>query len=279
MAVIAVALGIVIYQILPWNKFRLPDFDRFSADLLELSKKVSAPGPLIAPKKNPEAHLTRQGVFDWTNYYRKQGGLAALSFNSKLNSAAEAKLADMFSKQYFEHVSPAGYGPAHWAEGAGYAYIIIGENLAMGDFQNDQALVDGWMGSPGHRANILNVKYQEIGIAVGRAQYKGQAVWMAVQEFGMPASACPAIDESLKESIAQYEAQLSALESQITSLNAELQATRKKLKSQEEADAYNRQADQYNAMLLEYKSLSDGIKNFVKQYNDQVNIFNSCAGG
>ncbi len=278
-AVAAVALGIVIWQIGPWNKFRLPAFDKVSADFLELSKKVSAPGPLAIEQKNPEAYLTRQGVFDWTNYYRKQGGLAALAFNSKLNSAAAAKLADMFANQYFEHVSPAGYGPAHWVEGAGFAYIITGENLAMGDFQNDKALVDGWMGSPGHRANIMNVKYQEIGIAAGRAQYQGREVWMAVQEFGSPLSACPAIDESLKERIAQYESQISALESQITALAAELQASKKNFKTQAEVDAYNRKVDQYNAMLLEHQSLSDGIKSFVQQYNSQVNAFNTCAGG
>jgi uncharacterized protein YkwD len=275
----AVALGMVIWQIWPWNKMRLPTFDKVSAELLELSKKVAAPGPLVVEKKNPEAYLTRQGVFDWTNYYRKQEGLSALTFNNKLNSAAEAKLADMFTNQYFEHVSPAGYGPAHWVEATGYAYIIIGENLAMGDFQNDKALVDGWMASPGHRANIMNAKYQEIGVAVGRKNYEGRLTWMAVQEFGAPLSACPAIDESLKDKIAQYESQISVLETQITNLSAELETTKKHLKTQEAVDAYNRKADEYNALLLEYQSLSGGIKDFVKQYNNQVNIFNDCAGG
>lgn len=279
MTAAAVALGFIIYQISPWNKLRPPVFDKVSAELLELSKKVAAPGPLIVKKENPEAYLTPRGVFDWTNYHRQQEGLFALTFNSRLNSAAEAKLADMFAGQYFEHVSPAGYGPAHWSEAAGYAYIIIGENLALGDFQNDKALVLDWMGSPGHRANIMNVKYQEIGIAVGRADYNGQKIWMAVQEFGMPKSACPAPDESLKEKIAQFGLQIDILETQIMTLNAELQATRKKLKSQEEVDAYNRKADEYNALLLEHQSLYDGIKNFVKQYNGQVGIFNSCAGG
>lgn len=278
-AVAAVALGIVVWQILPWNKTRLPVFDKVSAELLELSKKISAPGPLIVEKKNPEAYLTRQGIFDWMNYYRKQGGLPALAASNKLNAAAEAKLADMFANQYFEHVSSAGFGPAHWVEAVDYSYIIIGENLALGDFQNDKALVDGWMASPGHRANIMNAKYQEIGIAAGRAEYGGRLVWMAVQEFGTPLSACPAPDEGLKEKIAEYEAQIKVLETQITALVDELRTARKKLKTQEEADAYNRKADEYNALLLEYRSLSGGIKNFVQQYNGQVNIFNSCAGG
>lgn len=275
----AIALGVFIWRISPWNKLRLPAFDKISAELSELSKKVAAPGPLISKKENPEAYLTRQGVFDWTNYYRKQGGLSALVFNGKLNSAAEAKLADMFAKQYFEHESPAGYGPAHWSEAAGYAYILIGENLALGDFQNDKLLVDGWMASPGHRANIMNTKYSEIGVAVGRAKYEGRLVWMAVQEFGTPLSACPAPDESLKEKIAQYESRMGVLEMQIKVLNAELQAGRKKLKTRVEVDAYNRKADEYNATLLEYQSFSGGIKDFVKQYNNQVNAFNVCAGG
>lgn len=275
----AAALGIVIWQIWPRDKITWPAFNKVGAEILELSKKVVAPGPLITEKQNPEAYLTRQGIFDWTNYYRKQGGQGALSANSQLNSAAEAKLADMFAGQYFEHVSPAGYGPAHWAEAAGYAYIMIGENLALGDFQNDKALVDGWMGSPGHRANIMNAKYTEIGIAAGRAQYQGRLVWMAVQEFGTPLSACPAPDEALKEKIAQYEAQLDDIETQINNLAAEFKAPRRKFKTQEEVDAYNQKVDSYHAMILEYQSLSGGIKDLVGRYNEQVNAFNACAGG
>ncbi len=258
---------------------RLPSFDRVSADLLELSKKITTPGTLIEKKQDPQAYLTQQGVFNWTNYHRKQGGLSALSSNNKLDAAAKAKLMDMFAGQYFEHVSPAGYGPAHWVEAAGYAYIIIGENLALGDFEDDEALLAGWMGSPGHRANIMNAKYKEIGIAVGKSEYKGGLIWMAVQEFGAPLSACPAPDEGLKEKIAQYESQLDILETQITALGDELRTTRKKLKTKEEVDAYNRKADEYNATILEYQSFSAGIEDFVKQYNSQVNAFNACAGG
>ena len=55
-----------------------------------------------------------------------------------------------------------------------------------------------WMNSPGHRANILNPHFQEIGVAVGKGMYEGHETWIAVQSFGMPLSACPASDANLK---------------------------------------------------------------------------------
>jgi uncharacterized protein YkwD len=51
------------------------------------------------------------------------------------------------------------------AKKVNYEYVVVGENLAEGDFTSDADLVKGWMDSPGHRANILNTKYEEIGIA------------------------------------------------------------------------------------------------------------------
>ena len=58
------------------------------------------------------------------------------------------------------------------AKKAGYEYISVGENLAMGNFKNDGDLVEAWMNSPGHRANILSFKYKELGVAVIKANMK-----------------------------------------------------------------------------------------------------------
>src|SRR6185369_15716694 len=118
-------------------------------------------------------------------------GLPALKENALLDKAAKKKLDDMFAQQYFEHINPQGKGPSDLAKSVGYDYIAIGENLALGNFKNDAELVQAWMDSPGHRANILNKQYTEIGVAVGQGTYEGKKTWLAVQEFGRPTSSCP----------------------------------------------------------------------------------------
>ena len=165
----------------------------------DIKQDISTPPPLISKLINPGTHLTDAGVIEWTNTNRAQNGqLPALKENTLLDQAAELKLQDMFKQQYFEHVNPQGVGPGDLAKKVGYNFIAEGENLALGNFGNDQSLVTAWMNSPGHRANILNVHYTEIGVAVGQGSYQGQTTWLAVQEFGRPASSCPSVDLALK---------------------------------------------------------------------------------
>jgi uncharacterized protein YkwD len=124
--------------------------------------------PLRSNENNTTAQLDAEGVIALTNQERRNGGVGKLTANTKLTKAAEMKLKDMFDRQYFEHISPDGKGPSYLAQKAGYEYIVIGENLALGNFKNDAALVQAWMDSPGHRENILNYRYSEIGVAVGQ---------------------------------------------------------------------------------------------------------------
>lgn len=275
--ILGAAILFAVFAVSFWNYLpfkNLLSFKKLTASLLQISQKVIAPGPLIGKEDYPSAYLTQSGVLQWTNYYRKDGGLAPLALNSALNSAAGMKLKDMFANQYFEHVSPQGLGPSYWVETSGYSYILTGENLALGNFKDDKALVGGWMASPGHRANIMNAKYSEIGIAVGRGIYQGQSVWMAVQEFGMPKSACSEPDAAIKSQIAQYQSQLDSLEAQILSLHAELKI--RKIKNIEE---YNKKVDRYNALILEYQSLAKAVNDLAGKYNSQAQKFNNCAGG
>jgi uncharacterized protein YkwD len=92
----------------------------------------------------------------------------------------------MFENQYFAHESPTGEKVSDLAKKFGYDFLLIGENLAMGNFSSDEDLVLAWMESPGHRENILNEKYQEIGVAVKKGIFEGKEVWIAVQHFGLP---------------------------------------------------------------------------------------------
>lgn len=269
-----IAWTFFLTYLLPGGFLRLPDFEKIISKIDEIKTQVITPSPLIGKDDSPSAYLTQAGVLTETNYHRQTEGLVVLKLNEKLNIAATGKMNDLFQKQYFAHESPTGEGPSYWVGKAGYAYIIIGENLALGNFQDDKTLVEAWMNSPGHRANIMNDRYVEIGIAVGRGEYEGRMVWIAVQEFGLPISACPGPDESLKEKINEFDTYLNDLEAQTDLLQREL--SDKKLRRN--VEVYNQRADAYNAMILEYNSLLEATKELVSQYNAQVREFNACVG-
>jgi uncharacterized protein YkwD len=112
------------------------------------------------------------------NRERAARGLGPLRLNPTLSDAAGDRIDDMFAKRYFDHVSPDGVQPFVWATRRGYRYRLIGENLAVG-FRGT-SVVDGWMRSPGHRENILQRGFDEVGIAIadGAPQrgYKGPTV-------------------------------------------------------------------------------------------------------
>ncbi|HEX2122716.1 MAG TPA: CAP domain-containing protein [Thermoanaerobaculia bacterium] len=99
------------------------------------------------------------------NRQRAAHGLVPLRLESRLTQAAGDGANDMFAKRYFDHVSPDGIQPFTWVRKRGYRYRIVGENLALG-YRSGAAVVDGWMRSPGHRENILQRSYDEVGLAV-----------------------------------------------------------------------------------------------------------------
>ncbi|MES3005997.1 MAG: CAP domain-containing protein [Patescibacteria group bacterium] len=216
--------------------------------------------------------LTVQGIIDRTNAERTKKGITTLSHNVKLDKSAEAKLEDMFSNQYFEHVSPSGTSVSDLVNKAGYTYIVVGENLALGNFGGDANVILAWMNSPGHRANILDVRYQEIGVAVGRGVYEGKQQWLAVQHFGKPLTACPAIDAQLKSSIDSAQADLRTREQQINDLKKIIDS------SSSDDPSYESNVQQYNNLAQEYNRRLDAFKTAVEHYNQSVQAFNTCAG-
>lgn len=237
-------------------------------------KTVVTPGPLRAVVRTSNtSDLTVSGIIAYTNKERAQnGGLPALTENALLDRDAQMKLADMFAKQYFEHESPSGVGPADLAKTVGYAYVIVGENLALGDFGSDQGVVTAWMNSPGHRANILNTHYQEIGVAVGKGMYEGSETWLAVQSFGAPLSACPAIDYALKSQIDGNNVKIAALRTELDAKKALIDTTPPSEYN------YNVYVSEYNALIPEYNVLVGNNRILVANYNAGVQAFNSCIG-
>ncbi|MDE6594814.1 MAG: hypothetical protein K2K44_02245, partial [Oscillospiraceae bacterium] len=102
-------------------------------------------------------------VVDLVNEIRKEYGLSELTLNTELSAVARAKSQDMKDKQYFSHTSPTYGSPFDMMKTFGISYRTAGENIAMG-YRTPEAVVDGWMNSEGHRANILNSSYKEIGV-------------------------------------------------------------------------------------------------------------------
>ncbi|NVN97127.1 hypothetical protein HXX01_02750 [Candidatus Nomurabacteria bacterium] len=243
----------------------------------DVTKAVETPGALVVSdnfltNNISKINLSSKNVINITNEQRKlNGNLPPLVENSKLDFSAEKKLQDMFVKGYFEHVSPSGVGVGDLGAEVGYEYIIIGENLALGNFVNDKALVDAWMASPGHRANILNKRYTEIGVSVGKGIYNGKDVWMSVQHFGLPKSACPAIDEVLRGVIGFDQNKIKDMEGELASKKAKIDSG-----AVSEGMTTNGQIDSYNSLVKDYNNLIVEIKEKINNYNEQVRNFNNC---
>ena len=127
--------------------------------------------------------ISPEEIVQLTNQQRQQRGLGKLKTNSALTQAAIAKAQDMFAKDYWSHVSPTGDQPWKFIRQAGYYYTYAGENLAR-DFDTSSQVVAAWMNSPGHRKNILNPNYLEIGVAVMDGTLQGKQTTLVVQMFG-----------------------------------------------------------------------------------------------
>lgn len=134
------------------------------------------------------SEITAQKVLDQTNSERQKVGLAPLKYNETLSESATKKAQDMFSKNYWAHTSPDGTSPWDFFKTVGYQYSVAGENLAR-DFYDTDSLLKAWMNSPTHRANIVNGKYQEIGIGVVDGVLGGVKTTLVVQHFGTPIGA------------------------------------------------------------------------------------------
>lgn len=140
--------------------------------------------------------MSLQSLLDGTNAQRSANGEVTLSLNQQLDAAAQAKANDMAARDYWSHNTPDGQTPWTFVSAAGYNYSSVGENLAYG-FATASDTITGWMNSPGHRANILNAGYRDVGFGfVNIANYQGSGPeTLVVAMYGTPAvtaSATPA---------------------------------------------------------------------------------------
>ncbi|MFJ3803857.1 CAP domain-containing protein [Streptomyces sp. NPDC090088] len=115
------------------------------------------------PLTRTELTRTRAEVVDLTNRERARAGLRPLAVDPQLAAAAQAYSTDMATRDFYAHTSPEGTQPWDRAAAAGSRRRTIGENIACGQ-RSAAEVVDGWMNSPGHRANILKPEFTHIGI-------------------------------------------------------------------------------------------------------------------
>lgn len=154
--------------------------------LLMSVKIVSVSLIAIAPVAPVSAAtITTETVITLANSARAQNGLSELTPNGLLSRAAQNKANDMLGRQYFSHNTPDGETPWTFIKSTGYSYVTAGENLAI-DFSEAESVQTAWMNSPGHRANILNAAFQEIGIGISKGVFDGHDTTIVVQMFGTP---------------------------------------------------------------------------------------------
>lgn len=154
--------------------------------LLMAVKIVSVSLIALTPAQPAEASaITAEAVVSLTNTARVENKLAELTTSGLLTRAAKNKANDMLARQYFAHNTPDGATPWTFIKDTGYSYITAGENLAI-DFSEVESVQSAWMNSPGHRANILNANFKEIGVGVARGKFDGHDTIIVVQMFGTP---------------------------------------------------------------------------------------------
>lgn len=118
-----------------------------------------------------------QEVLKLVNAERAKQGLKPLTLSSKLTSIANEKAKDMANNNYFSHTSPTYGSPFQMLQKFGVSYKTAGENIAAGQDSAQQVMND-WMNSSGHKANILNANYTELGVGYVNTKSSYGTYWV-----------------------------------------------------------------------------------------------------
>lgn len=130
----------------------------------------------------------REEVARMINASRAKGNLSALIIDPSLERAAALKAQDMLARQYFEHITPDGKMPWEFINKNDYRFQAMGENLAM-DFTTGESAHLALMRSDTHRRNILEQRYQHVGIGVATGIFGGRETNILVEFFAEPIAA------------------------------------------------------------------------------------------
>lgn len=127
--------------------------------------------------------MTASGIIDETNEARVAHGYTPLATSTALMASAQRKAEDMVTRSYFDHTTPDGARFWTFIDAVSYPYAHAGENLGV-HFSTAEGLVDAWLNSPTHRANLLDPQFDEIGIGLAYGTHNGTEGWFIVQHFG-----------------------------------------------------------------------------------------------
>jgi len=120
--------------------------------------------PTTKPTQTPSTQNTmEQEVLALVNKVRQENGLNAVTWAEDVAKVARAHSSDMINRGFFSHTNPDGLSPFDRLKNSGISYRTASENIAYGQ-RTAQAVMDAWMNSSGHRANILNKNVKEIGV-------------------------------------------------------------------------------------------------------------------
>lgn len=142
---------------------------------------VPTPSPTPAP---PSISRYDSELLRLTNAERQRAGLPPLRFSAQLGRAAQSHAADMVARRFFSHTGSNGSSTVERATAVGYRYSFLGENIAAGAATPEDTIRQ-WMQSPGHRRNILDANFTEIGFGYMSASADRYRYYW-VQVFGTP---------------------------------------------------------------------------------------------
>ena len=146
------------------SKYEVGTKEVIDANTQIVNPDLIYPGDVLnIPKLSTSVTSVENQVVALVNQIRAQNGLSTLKENWQLSRVARYKSQDMADRNYFSHTSPTYGSPFQMMQQFGISYRSAGENIAKG-YSTAQAVVNAWMNSPGHRANILNSSYTQIGV-------------------------------------------------------------------------------------------------------------------
>lgn len=154
------------HLIYPQDKVYLPDGSTGTGTTTNSEADNIGKGNATAVETEIPAQAEQ--VLNLVNAERKKQGLKALTLSSELSNIATLKSSDMAKKNYFSHTSPTYGTPFEMLQQFGISYSAAGENIAAGQ-KTAEDVMQSWLNSSGHRANILSSKYTELGVGY----YKG----------------------------------------------------------------------------------------------------------
>lgn len=158
----------------------LLDNGRYPSGAVQSPVVITLPNHGLAQLIGKEVHGEVQGeLLALVNVRRQQAGIAPLRLNSHLSQAAQRHVEDLSRQGAISHVGSDGSTLRVRIEATGYPWSAIGENVAMGQ-TSPEAVMTAWMGSPGHRQNILSPEFSDLGL--GYVEVRGRKYW--VQVFG-----------------------------------------------------------------------------------------------